>query len=148
MRIYAQNFSSMLRKFSKNSKSEKFERFNRFWPNSIPKFLDRYSNIYVCSFRTITRILRKLELPHPFSKNLKSHKIKNRASIVMRIVTIKGLWLLHWCTKFHIDISSRLWIIGLWNVENQTHMHTHKYIPTPAKNHISRRFRLFWVLRH
>ena len=42
----------------------------------------------------------------------------------MKIVPIKGLWLLHWCTKFIIDISSRLWVIGVWNIENRTHMHT------------------------
>ena len=59
-----------------------------------------------------------------FSKNSKSHKITNQASIVMKIVTIKELWLLHWCTKFHIDISSRLWVIGVWNIENRTHTHT------------------------
>ena len=42
-----------------------------------------------------------------FSKNSKSHKITNWASIVMKIVTIEELWLLHWCIKFHIDISFR-----------------------------------------
>ena len=42
----------------------------------------------------------------------------------MKIVTIKGLWLLHWCSKFHIDISSRLWVIGVSNIENRTHTHT------------------------
>ena len=45
----------------------------------------------------------------------------------MKIITIKGLWLLHWCTKFHIVISSRLWVIRLWNVENQIHTHTHTH---------------------
>ena len=48
----------------------KFERINRFWPNSIPKFFDG-CNIFVCSFRTIARILRKLELPRPFFKKFK-----------------------------------------------------------------------------
>ena len=140
-----------VRQFWKNSQKiqnlKKIERFNRFWPNSIPKFLIR-CNIFVCSFRTIARILRKLDLPRPFFKNYNSHKITNRASIVMKIVTIEGLWLLHWRTKFHIDISSRLWVIGVSNVENRTHTHTHTHtdIRTPAKNHISRRFRLFWVL--
>ena len=43
----------------------------------------------------------------------------------MKIVKIKGLWLLHLCTKLHIDISSRLWGIGVWNVKNRTHTHTH-----------------------
>ena len=42
----------------------------------------------------------------------------------MKIVTIEGLWLLHWFTKFQIDISSRLWVIGVWNVENRTHTRT------------------------
>ena len=140
-----------VRQFWKNSQTiqnlKKFERFNRFWPNSLPKFLDG-CNILVCSFRTIARILRKLELPCCFSKNSKFHKITNRASIVMKIVTIKGLWLLHCRTKFHIDIASGLWVIGVSDVENRTHTHTRTYIQTPAKNHISRRFRLFWVLWH
>ena len=64
----------------------------------------------------------------------------------MKIVTIKELWLLHWCTKFHIDISScfkpfmsyRGW--KRWT--SDTHAHTHIHPATPAKNHISRRFRL------
>ena len=63
-----------------------------------------------------------------FSKNLKPHKITNRASIVMKIVTNKGLWLFHWWTKFHIDISSRLWVIAVWNVENRTHTHARTHI--------------------
>ena len=47
----------------------------------------------------------------------------------MKIVTIaenshEGSWLRHWYTKFHIDISSPLWVIGVWNVENRTHTHT------------------------
>ena len=48
----------------------------------------------------------------------------------MKIVTIKGLWLLHWCTKFHIDISSRLWVIGVWNIENWTHKHSRTHAHT------------------
>ena len=63
-----------VRQFWKNSQKiqnlKKFERINRFWPNLIPKFLCG-CNIFVCSFRTITRILRKLELPHPFFKKFK-----------------------------------------------------------------------------
>ena len=116
--------------YQKIQKLKKFERFNRFWPNSIPKFLDRY-NIFVYSFRTIARILRKLDVLYHvlFSKNLKSHKIINSAWIIMKIVTIKGLWLLYWCTKFHIDISSRWRVIGVWNVEYRKHSpirtHTH-----------------------
>ena len=135
--------------FQKIQNLKKFQRFNRLWPNLIPKFLDG-CNIFVCSSRTIARSLRKLELPRPFSKNSKFHKIINRASIVMKIVTIKGLRLLHWRTKFHIDISSRLWVIEVSNVKNRTHTHTrtHTYIRRPAKNHISRRFRLFWILWH
>ena len=43
----------------------------------------------------------------------------------MKIVTIKGLGLLHWCTEFHIDFLSRLWVIEVWNVENRTLTHTH-----------------------
>ena len=120
-----------VRQFWKNSQKiqnlKKFERFNRFWPNLIPKFLDG-CNIFVCSFRTIARILRKLELPR--SKNSKSHKITNRASIVMKIVTVKRLWLLHWRTIFHIDISSRLWVIGVLNVAHRTHTHTHTHTHT------------------
>ena len=63
-----------VRQFWKNSQQienlKKFERFNRFWPNSIPKFLNR-CNIFVCSFRTIGQILRKLELPRRFFKEFK-----------------------------------------------------------------------------
>ena len=66
----------------------------------------------------------------------------------MKRIKIEGLWLLHLCTKFHIHIWSCLWVIGLWNVENQIHTHTHTYIRVPAKNHISRRLKLFWVLGH
>ena len=137
--IYPQNFSSInrifawFRQFWKNSQKipnlKKFKSFNRFWPNSIPKFLDG-CYIFVFSFRTIARILRKLELPRPFFLNPKSHKITNRASIVMKIVTIKGLWLLHWRNKFHIDISSRLWVIGVSNVENRKHAHTRTHTHT------------------
>ena len=97
----------ILSKFSKNSKSQIFESFNRFWPHSVPQVLVRYI-IFVCSFRTIAQTLRKLELPQTFSKYSKSHKITNRPSIVMKIVTIKGLSLLHWCTKIHFNISSHL----------------------------------------
>ena len=57
-------------KFQKIQNLKKLERFNRFWPNSIPKFLDG-SNIFMCSLRTIARILRKLELPRPFFKKFK-----------------------------------------------------------------------------
>ena len=39
----------------------------------------------------------------------------------MKIVKIKGAWLLHWCSKFQLDISSRLWVIEVWKVENQAH---------------------------
>ena len=60
-----------VRQFWKNSQKiqnlKKFERSNRFWPNSIPKFLDG-CNIFLCSFRTIARILRKL---NPFIKKFK-----------------------------------------------------------------------------
>ena len=49
------------------------------------------------------------------------------------VVTIKGLWLLRWCTKFHIDTSSRLWVIGVWNVENRTY--THKRTPAHTHTH-------------
>ena len=48
----------------------------------------------------------------------------------MKIVTIKGVWLLHWRTNFYIDISSRLWVIGVSNVENRTHTHTRTHAHT------------------
>ena len=119
-----------VRQFCKNSQKiqnlKKFERFNRFWPNSIPKFLGG-CNIFVCSFRTIARILRKLELPRPFFKRFNSHKITNRASNVMKIVTIKGLWSLHWRTKFHIDISSRLSYRGFKRLKSDTYTHAHTH---------------------
>ena len=109
-----------VRQFWKNSQKiqnlKKFECSNRFWPNSIPTFLDG-CHIFVCSFRTIARILRKLIL---FFLNSKFHKITNRASIVVKIVTIEVLWM-----------SSRLWVIGVSNVENRTHTHTR----TQARTH-------------
>ena len=33
-----------------------------------------------------------------------------------------------------------------WKSDTHANTHTHTYIRTPAKNHIFRRFRLFWVL--
>ena len=63
-----------VRQLRKNSQKiqnlKKFERFNRFWPNSIPKFLDG-CNTFVCSFRTLARILRKLKLARSIFKKFK-----------------------------------------------------------------------------
>ena len=53
----------------------------------------------------------------------------------MKIVTIKGLWLLHWRTKFDIDISNHLWVIEVWNVENRTHTHTRITAHTHTHTH-------------
>ena len=52
----------------------------------------------------------------------------------MKVVTNEEAWLLH------SDISSRLRVIGVWKVENPTHMHT--YIRSLAKNYIFRPFLL------
>ena len=54
----------------------------------------------------------------------------------MKIVTIKGLWLLNWCTKFHMFMSYQdlkswkldtgaqtRWIMRIWKVENRTQTH-------------------------
>ena len=49
------------------------------------------------------------------------------------------MWLLHWRTKFHIDISSRLWVIGVSNVENWTHTQTHGHTRTCTHTHTSER---------
>ena len=65
--------SQFLKNSQKIQNLKKFKCFNRFWPNSIPKFLDG-CNIFVCSFRTIARILRKLELPRYFLNNSNSIK--------------------------------------------------------------------------
>ena len=54
---------------------KKFERSDRFWPNSIPEFLDRCI-IFVCSFRMIAQILRKLKLPDIFQKILNPINIR------------------------------------------------------------------------
>ena len=43
----------------------------------------------------------------------------------MKIVTIEGVWLLHSYTELEIDISSRLLVTGLWNVETRKHTRTH-----------------------
>ena len=51
----------------------------------------------------------------------------------MKIVTIKELWLLDSCTIFHIDTSSRLWVIGVWNIENQTHTHKRTHTHTSGR---------------
>ena len=48
--------------FQKIHNLKKFEGPHRFLPNSIPKVLDWYI-IFVCSFRTIAQVLRKLQLP-------------------------------------------------------------------------------------
>ena len=138
--------------FQKIQTLEKFERFNRFWPNSIPKVLDRYI-IFVCIFRAIAQILRKLELYHRlFSKNSKSHKIFKWASICMKIVTIERAWLLHWCTKFQLYIPQAIYeLSGFEKLKIGhacAHRHTHTNIRTPVKNHISSCFRLFWVFSH
>ena len=48
----------------------------------------------------------------------------------MKIARVEGAWLLHYCTKFQLDILSRSWIIVVWKLESrahtQTHLHTHK----------------------
>ena len=127
-----------VRQFWKNSQQiqnlKKFECFNRFWPNSIPKLIVE-CNIFVYSFRTIARISRKARKSYHvlFPKNSKSHKITDGASIVIKILTIKGFWLLHWCTKFHIGISSRLWVIGVWNVRNRAHLHARTHTHTSGR---------------
>ena len=44
----------------------------------------------------------------------------------MKIVTIKGFWLLHWRTKFHIDISSLYELSGFQTLKiGHTRTHTH-----------------------
>ena len=80
-----------VRQFWKNSQKvqnvKKCECSNRFWPNSIPEFLDGF-HIFVCSFRTIARILRKLELSRPFFKKFKIPYNHKSGTIVMKIVMI------------------------------------------------------------
>ena len=45
----------------------------------------------------------------------------------MKIVTIERAGLLHCCTKFQLDISSRLWIIAVRKLVSRAHtpIHTH-----------------------
>ena len=62
-----------------------------------------------------------------FSKNSKSHKISDWASVCIKIVTIKGAWLLHCCIKFQYDISSRLWVIVVWKLGSRAYTHTHTH---------------------
>ena len=93
----AQNLSSISRSLHQLDNLEQIFKkliiskicFNRFWGNLIPKVLYRYI-ISVCSFKTIAEILKQSELPQPFKKNPKSHKISNQWSIPMKIVTTKG----------------------------------------------------------
>ena len=57
--------------FQKIQNIKKFERLDRFWSNLIPKVLDRYI-IFVCIFRTIAQILRKLELLKTFFQKIQN----------------------------------------------------------------------------
>ena len=60
-------FAQFRENFQKIENLKKFEHFNRFGLNSIPTVLDKYI-IFMCNFRTIAEILRKLELPQTFVK--------------------------------------------------------------------------------
>ena len=51
--------------FQKIQNPKKLERLKLFWSNLIPKVLERFI-IFVCIFRMIAQILRKLELPQIF----------------------------------------------------------------------------------
>ena len=69
------------RKLKKNSKMQ-LKRFNRFLTNLIPKVLDRYI-LFVCGFRTIAQISRRLELTHTFFNNFK---------ILLRPASVRALF--------------------------------------------------------
>ena len=105
---------------------KKFERLDRFWPNLITKFLDG-CNIFVCSFRTIARMLRKLEVLRPFSKNLKSHKIKNRHQLSWKESRLEGCDCFTGVLNF-ISISQAVYeLSGFQTLESgypRTHTHT------------------------
>ena len=117
--------------FQKIQNLKKFERFNRVWPNSIPKFLDRYIIfIFMWSFRAIAQILRKLELPQILFKNSKFHKITNRPSIVIKKVTTKGLWLLFTGVTNSISISQMAYEWSGFKKLKIGHTHTHTHIHT------------------
>ena len=49
---------------------KKFERFNRFWPNLIPKVLDRYI-MFVCNFRMVPQIFTKVRATKTFFRKFK-----------------------------------------------------------------------------
>ena len=109
---------------------EKFKKFKISKNlNAVIDFGQIRCIIFVCIFRTIAQNLRKSELLYQrhFSKNPKSHKISDCALIWMRISTIKGAWLLHCCTKFQFDISSRLRIIVVWKLESRARTHIHTF---------------------
>ena len=123
---------------------KKFESFNRFWTNSIPKVLARY-NIFVCSYRRIDQILRKLQLLRIFFKKFKmpyNHKLCiNRHD--WKVVTDSLVYqILNWYLKRFMSDRG----LKSWKLDTNVRARASTHIRTAAKNRISRRFRLLWVL--
>ena len=46
----------------------------------------------------------------------------------IKIVTSEEAWLLHCCTELQLDVSSHSWIIVVWKLESQAHVHIHARI--------------------
>ena len=118
-----------VRQFWKNSQKiqnlKKFECFNRFRPNSIPKFVDE-CNIFVCSFRTIARILRKLELPRPFFKKFKIPYLESQIGhqLSWKQSRLK-------CCDCFTSVPNFISIAqAVYELSNRTHAHTHTHTDT------------------
>ena len=114
-----------VRQFWKNSQKiqnlKKFECFNRLWPNSIPKFLDG-CNIFVCSFRTIARILRKLDVPRPFFKKFKI--------VTVQVATASQAYQISY--RYLKPFMSYRGF-KRWKSDTYTHAHTHTHTHTSRR---------------
>ena len=119
------------KKYKKIQVHRKFKILYRFSQNVVRNITSRacafmHECIHEQNLISISQI-RFIEICHRgYSKNSISHKILNRWSIFMKIVTNKEEWLLHWCAQFQLDISSRLWGIVVWKVKSRTHTPGHQ----------------------
>ena len=120
---------------------KKFECLNRFWPNSIPKVLDQ-CNIFVCGFRTIAQILRKLERTFvkkfkiPFNHKLDINFYENRHK--KRDVTISLVYQISCRYRKPFIMSYR----GLrsFKSDTRTNTHTHPHYSEYSDTNISNFF--------
>ena len=64
----------------------------------------------------------------------------------MKIVKNKEMWLFHWCNKFQLDISSRVWVKVIRKVENRTHLDYFQYSKSIFLSNQTQKFH-FYVLQ-